>query len=56
MRLGIVRDYPVTAKKINHLDSRTLNFGQLHDCLAGKKLMPKKNKYDTEHGIFNIKT
>jgi len=55
MKLGINRDYPTAAKKIEHTDSRKLNFNQLHDCLAGRNLMPTENKYDTDHGFFNIK-
>ena len=34
---------------------RKLDFTQLADCLAGKKLMPTKEKHDSNHGIFNIK-
>jgi hypothetical protein len=56
MQLGITRPYPLTAKKIDHVESRKLNFNQLHDCLAGKKLMPNKDKRLTEHGFFNIKS
>jgi len=55
MKLGINRDFPITAKRIDYVDSRKLNMNQYHDCLAGKQLMPAENKLETNHGFFNIK-
>lgn len=55
MKLQIKRDYPLEAKQVDHVDSRKLNFSQLHDCLAGKKLLPSENKEEAESGMFRIK-
>lgn len=48
MKLDILRDYPLLAKKLEHKDSRQLNMTQLHDCLAATKLMPTKDKYERD--------
>lgn len=54
MSLNIKRNYPLKAKEVKHVDSRKLDFTQLHDCLTGQKLMPTKRKEDAEHGFFRI--
>lgn len=55
MHLNIKRNFPLTAKTVEHAKKRQMNFSQLGDCLAGKKMMPAANKSEVTNGFFNIK-